>query len=207
VCVCVCVCVCVSVLCRGALHVCGTVQPPVLFLMPWGDTVSQLSNDKDRKQTLKEWKTLLCNWWDPWRFRARAHLIGRSRVGGACARQLCRLAAALTNLMWIVFFIDVKGRGCTGKKKSPPTHALKQTRAHMETPKVIQMGESCRWHHNHRWHPTEPCLFVFPVFTTTGIHPTPSWSSEGDAMELEVGEDTNRHQSFCQRLSAASACL
>lgn len=37
---------------------CGTVQPPVLFLVPWGDIVSQLSDDKDRKQTfpLREWK-------------------------------------------------------------------------------------------------------------------------------------------------------
>lgn len=40
-CVCVCVCACTCVRDRAALHVCGTVQPPVLFRAPWGDTVSQ----------------------------------------------------------------------------------------------------------------------------------------------------------------------
>ena len=56
VCVCLCVCThactCVWLLCRGALHVCGTVQPPVLFLLPWGDTVSQLRDDKSVKTHL-----------------------------------------------------------------------------------------------------------------------------------------------------------
>lgn len=33
------VCVCVL---RGALHMCGTVETSALFLLPWGDTVSQL---------------------------------------------------------------------------------------------------------------------------------------------------------------------
>lgn len=40
-CVSVCLCVCTCVRDRAALHVCGTVQPPVLFLAPWGNTVSQ----------------------------------------------------------------------------------------------------------------------------------------------------------------------
>ncbi len=87
VCLCLCLCACTSVklLGRGTLHVCGTVQPPVLFLVPWGDAVSQLSDNKGGKQTspLTEWKMLLGYWMDPWRFGVRAHLT---------VRGLCRWA-------------------------------------------------------------------------------------------------------------------